>query len=150
MTEVKALFLGFSKRRVKSVVESIERVSPVSIKATSLGELEEESEALGEMYDVLFLDRKLGDTRLSRLLKRMRRSREARPAVLVYDSEPDGRAFAIASEHNCILYSEKDNRRRGLTPAELGEAIEPEPKSQCYKQRLMEVSMSSGPCSTGR
>ena len=71
----------------------------------------------------MFLDRKLGDRKLGSLLKRVRRECEATPAVLVYETEPDGRAFAIASEHDCLLYSENDRLKRGLTPDEIGEAI---------------------------
>ena len=148
--EVKALFLGFSKRRVKSLVESIEKGSPVSIMAMTRKEVSEESAALGGEYDVLFLDRTLGDRKLGKLLKRVRRQSEATPAVLVYDSEPDGSAFAIASEHDCLLYSEKDRLKRGLTPTEIGEALEAEVATPGIERRLMEVSMSSGPCSTGR
>jgi hypothetical protein len=148
--EVKALFLGFSKRRVKSLVESIEAGSRVSLEATARREVTEETEVLDGDYDILFLDRKLGDRKLGSLLERARRQCEATPAVLVYESEPDGRAFAIASEHDCILYSEMDRLKRGLTPGEIGDAIEAELKSPGIEKRLMEVSLSSGPCRTGR
>ena len=148
--EVKALFLGFSKRRVKSLVESIESGSVVTIEATARREVSAENDVVGGDYDILFLDRTLGDRKLGKLLKRMRRQCEATPAVLVYESEPDGRAFAIASEHDCLLYSEKDRLKRGLTPAEIGEAIVTELETPGVERRLMEVSLSSGPCSTGR
>jgi DNA-binding LytR/AlgR family response regulator len=148
--EVKALFLGFSRRRVKSLVESIEKGAVVSIEATTRKEVSEESEALGGDYDILFLDRKLGDRKLGSLLRRMRRRCETPPAVLVYETEPDGKAFAIASEHDCLLYSEKDRLKRGLSPTEIGEAIEAELDAPGIERRLMEVSLSSGPCSTGR
>jgi hypothetical protein len=148
--EIKALFLGFSKRRVNSLVDSIEKGSLVSIEATTRKEVKEESEALGGEYDILFLDRTLGDRKLGNLLRRVRRQCEATPAVLVYDSEPDGQAFAIASEHDCLLYSEKDRLKRGLTPAEIGEAIEAELETPGIQRRLMEVSLCTGPCSTGK
>jgi hypothetical protein len=148
--EIKALFLGFSKRRVNSLVDSIEKGSLVSIEATTRKEVKEESEALGGEYDILFLDRTLGDRKLGNLLRRVRRQCEATPAVLVYDSEPDGQAFAIASEHDCLLYSEKDRLKRGLTPAEIGEAIEAELETPSIQRRLMEVSLCTGPCSTGK
>ncbi len=148
--EIKALFLGFSKRRVKSLVDSIEKGSLVSIEATARKDVKKEREALDGEYDILFLDRSLGGRKLGSLLKRMRRQCEITPAVLVYDSEPDGQAFAIASEHDCLLYSEKDRLKRGLTPSEIGEAIKAELASPGIEQRLMDVSMSSGPCSTGR
>ena len=147
--EIKALFLGFSKRRVKSLVDSIENGSPVSIDATARKEATEESEALGGDYDILFLDRALGDGKLGRILRRVRRGSAATPAVLVYDTEPDGRAFALASEHDCLLYSEKDSMKRGLSPTEIGEAIEAELAGPDIERRLMEVSLSTGPCSTG-
>ena len=148
--EIKALFLGFSKRRVKSLVDSIEKGSLVSIEATARKDVKKEREALDGEYDILFLDRSLGGRKLGSLLKRMRHQCEITPAVLVYDSEPDGQAFAIASEHDCLLYSEKDRLKRGLTPSEIGEAIKAELASPDIEQRLMDVSMSSGPCSTGR
>ena len=148
--EVKALFLGFSRRRVKSLVESIEKGSRVSVEAVSRKEVTGETEALGGDFDILFLDRKLGDRKLGSLLKRVRRECEATPAVLVYETEPDGRAFAIASEHDCLLYSENDRLKRGLTPDEIGEAIKAELDGPDIGKRLMEVSLSSGPCSTGR
>ena len=148
--QVKALFLGFSRRRVKDLVESIEKGSPVSIAVTSRREVAEDSDALGGDYDIVFLDRTLGDRKLGKILRSARRRCEATPAVLVYDSEPDGRAFAIASEHDCLLYSEKDRLKRGLTPAEIGEAIKVEVENSGIERRLMEVSMSTGPCSTGR
>jgi hypothetical protein len=148
--EIKALFLGFPKRRVKSLVDSIETGSNVSVKATARKEMGSESEDIAGDYDILFLDRGLGDRKLASLLRRVRRSCEATPAVLVYEDEPDGNAFAIASEHDCLLYSEKDRLKRGLSPTEIGEAIEAEVEGPGIERRLMEVSLSSGPCSTGR
>ena len=148
--EIKALFLGFSKRRVKSLVESIEKGSRVSVEAVSRKEVARDSDALGGDFDILFLDRKLGDRKLGSLLRRVRRECEATPAVLVYETEPDGRAFAIASEHDCLLYSENDRHKRGLTPAEIGDVIEAELESPGIDRRLMEISLSSGPCSTGK
>jgi hypothetical protein len=149
MMEVKALFLGFSTRRVKSLVDSIEKGSLVSIEATARKEVKRESEALDGEYDILFLDRRLGDRKLGSLLRRVRRQCEVTPAVLVYDSEPDGRAFAIASEHDCLLYSEKDGLKRGLSPSEIGEAIKAELEAAGFERRLMQVSLCTGPCSTG-
>jgi hypothetical protein len=148
--DVKALFLGFSKRRVTSLVESIESGSGVSIDVTTTREVSEDNEVLGGDYDILFLDRELGDRKLGKLLRRVRQQCEAIPAVLVYDSEPDGKAFAIASEHDCLLYSEKDRLKRGLTPTEIGEAIESELSAPGIERHLMDVSLSSGPCSTGK
>ncbi len=147
--EVKALFLGFSRRRVRSLVESIEKGSRVSVDATARKDVAGDGEEVAGDYDILFLDRNLGDHTLGRLLKSARRRCEATPAVLVYETEPDGRAFAIASEHDCLLYSERDRLKRGLTPGEIGEAIESELDSASVERRLMEVSLSSGPCSTG-
>ncbi len=147
--QVKALFLGFSKRRVKSLVESIEKGSRLSVEATTHREVGSDGGDLGG-YDILFLDRGLGERKLGSLLRRAGRGSEATPAVLVYDREPDGRAFAIASEHDCLLYSEKDRLSRGLTAAEIGEAIKAEVDACGVDRRLMEVSLSSGPCSTGR
>lgn len=148
--EIKALFLGFSRRRMKSLVESIETGSNVSVDATARKEVGGESGDLAGEFDILFLDRNLGDRKLASLLRRVRRSCEATPAVLVYEDEPDGRAFAIASEHDCLLYSEKDRLKRGLTPLEIGEAIKSELEGPGIERRLMEVSLSSGPCSTGK
>jgi hypothetical protein len=147
--EIKALFLGFSKRRVKSLVDSIENGSRVSVFATARKEVPDTGESLSADYDILFLDRSLGDRKLGSLLKKVRRECEATPAVLVYDTEPDGRAFALASEHDCLLYSEKDRLKRGLSPAEIGNAIEAELRTTRVERRLMEISLSSGPCSTG-
>jgi hypothetical protein len=148
--EIKALFLGFSRRRIKSLVDSIEKGSRVSVDAVSRKEVPRDSETLGDDFDILFLDRKLGDRKLGRLLRRVRRESEATPAVLVYETEPDGQAFAIASEHDCLLYSENDRLKRGLTPDEIGEVIEAELDSPSVDRRLMEISLSSGPCSTGK
>ncbi|MGD9141238.1 MAG: hypothetical protein PVJ42_06825 [bacterium] len=148
--EIKALFLGFSKRRVKSLVDSIEKGAQVSVEAVSRREVAGEKEALCGDYDILFLDRKLGERKLGSLLTRARRECEATPAVLVYENEPDGSAFAIASEHDCLLYSENDRLKRGLTPDEIGDAIVAEVYRPGINKRLMEVSLSSGPCSTGR
>jgi hypothetical protein len=148
--EIKALFLGFSKRRVKSLVESIEKGSRVSVEAVSHKEVAPDSDALGGDFDILFLDRKLGDRKLGSLLRRVRLECEATPAVLVYETEPDGPAFAMASEHDCLLYGENDRLKRGLTPAEIGDVIEAELGNAFIDRRLMEVSLSSGPCSTGK
>jgi hypothetical protein len=147
--EIKALFLGFSKRRVRSLVDSIEKGSVVSIDATARKEVKEENQALTGDYDILFLDRTLGDRKLGKLLRRMRRTSGTTPAVLVYGTEPDGKAFAIASEHGCLLYSENDRLCRGLTPSEIGNAITAELETPDIERRLMEISLSCGPCSTG-
>jgi hypothetical protein len=71
------------------------------------------------------------------------------PVALVYDAEPDGKAFLLANRYDCQLFSELDQLGRTLTPTEIGEMLLMRLAGAEIERRLMEISCCTGPCSTG-
>jgi hypothetical protein len=146
---LKALFLGLPRARVKRVISSIEAASAISIGATMC---DDPGEKLGELVcgsDAVFINRHLDGTRLERSLSEIREHRDDVPVTLIYESEPNGEAFLFATRYDCWLFSEMDRLGRTLSPAEVGEALLRKRSRGETERRLMEISLCTGPCSTG-
>ena len=146
---LKTLFLGLSRERVQSVVSSIEAASSLSMGVTVCCDPGEKLAELVSSCDAVFINRHLDDSTLDLSLSTIRKHRDAVPVTLVYESEPDGNAFLLAKRYACWLFSETDRLRRTLTPAEVGEALLRESAKDETQKRLMEISLCTGPCSTG-
>jgi hypothetical protein len=146
---LKVLFLGLPRARVKKVVWSIEAASSLSMGVTVCCD---PGEKLGELVrnsDAVFIDMGLGDANLDLALSTIREHRRDVPVTLIYESEPSGRAFHLARRYDCQLFSEMDRLHRTLTPAEAGRALLKRSAKCETERRLMEISLSTGPCSTG-
>jgi hypothetical protein len=147
--KVRALFLGFSEARVKRVVSAIEATSLFTMEATVRDNPAEKQDPSLQGFDAIFVSTDLPSNQLRAALRWTSRCTEDSPTVLVYGSEPDGRAFMLASRYDAWLFSEMDRLRRGLTPQEVGERLWERLQGKSVLERLIEVSLCSGPCSTG-
>jgi len=96
----------------------------------------------------VFLNTEMGVRRLQNLVERLRKASGRMPIVLTYGAEPVGKLFEIACKHDCWLFSETDRLVRGLTAQEIIEALQRR-ESDETRSRLVDVSLCSGPCSTG-
>ncbi|MFH1313168.1 MAG: hypothetical protein ABIJ00_08045 [Candidatus Eisenbacteria bacterium] len=146
---LKTLFVGLPRARVQKVVSSVEAASSLRLGVTVCSD---PGDRLGELVsrcDAVFMNRHIDDARLDLSLSAIREHRDDVPVTLVYESEPDGKAFVFARKYDCWLFSENDRRNRTLTPAEVGEGLLRESARDETKKRLMEISFSTGPCSTG-
>ncbi len=146
---LKVSFIGFSGSRARSVIESIEQASSLSLEATVTKDARSCEEGLAGGFDAVFLTAEVGYRCLSLVVGKIRRENKRIPIVLTYGAEPNGKAFELASKYDCWLFSEMDRLKRGLTPQEVGEALRARQEDDKIKSRLMEVSLRSGPCSTG-
>jgi hypothetical protein len=147
--KLKALFVGLTTARAKKVAASIERALPLEIEIAVADARETGLAGRASHSNVVLVGTGMGPKALGSLLEDARSKLGSVPVVLVYDAEPDGRIFQLALRHDCWLYSEMDRLRRGLTADELGEALRVRAEGGQTTSRLMDVSMSSGPCSTG-
>jgi hypothetical protein len=148
--QLKALFLGFTHKRVKRITSAIEAaVEEVSIAATVQKRPGARMTAQLEDAHAVFVSRDLEDDLLERTLETVRDRRSDIPIALIYDSEPDGKAFLLANKYDCQLFSELDRLGRTLAPWEIGELLLVRLAAAEIERRLMEISCCSGPCSTG-
>jgi hypothetical protein len=146
---LKAVFLGFANREMDRVVDCIEAASPVEIEAASSGDTGPGLELSVDTSDVVFVSRAVGDRKLESLLRKIRQVKGETPIVLTYGEEADGKAFLFARRFDCLLFSPADRLNVTLTPAEVGQALQEAALGTRVDQRLMEISMCTGPCSTG-
>lgn len=151
---ITALFIGLAKARVERIASSIEKVSEITLVTSraggSTGDLAGRNlSELISVTDAVFVDRDREDMELERLLGSIRECQTEMPIVLVYESEPDGKCFMLANKFECWLFSDSDHLERTLTPSELGEALAEVAEKRAVERRLFEISLSSGPCSTG-
>jgi hypothetical protein len=147
---VRAVFIELAEGRVRSIVSSIEESSDLIISSKLA---RGSSEALGGILnrsDVVFVNRNQKESNLTTLLGSIRQRRADIPIVLVYASEPDGKSYLLANRFDCWLFSEKDTLQRTLTSAEIGETLADRTRDAAIEQRLLEVSLCAGPCSTGK
>jgi hypothetical protein len=145
----KMLFVGFGQRRVQSVVSSIEAASGLKIDAATASELDAENTVDLGSFRAVFVNRGMKESRLLRVLEHIRERHPEIPVVLTYGTEPDGKAFLYANRYDCMLFSETDRHGRTLNARELVDVLNEESLESDINRRLMELSMSSGPCSTG-
>jgi hypothetical protein len=146
---LKTLFLGLPRERVKRVVSSIEAASSLSMGVTVCCDPGEKLGELVSSCDAIFINRHLDDSTLEISLSTIRRHHDTVPVTLVYESEPNGKAFLLAKKYDCWLFSEMDRLERTMTPAEVGEALLVRSAKDETHKRLMEISLCTGPCSTG-
>jgi hypothetical protein len=140
---MKALFIEVSRRRALRLLAKIEEATGLGI-----GLLPDSGgESLGRA-DVVFLDGESEWRRLEAMVDRMRDRFPERPIVLLYEAEPQGRLFALAARYGCRLYSETDRLGRTMTAEELADSLTGDGPGQ-VERRLMEITLSTGPCSTG-
>ena len=144
----RVLFVGFERRRVRSIVSSIETASGWKITAATCG-IEQENSVDSESFEALFVNREVRESQLVRVLESVRNRHPEIPAVLTYGAEPDGKAYLYANRYNCMLFSEMDRFGRTLTARELAETLQEVSLNGDVTRKLMELSMSCGPCSTG-
>lgn len=147
--KLKALFVGLPAARAKKVATSIERDLPVGLEVTMAETREADLAGRASRYNVIFVGAGMGQKVVGALLDDIRGKAGSVPVVLVYDAEPNGRIFQQALRHDCWLYSEMDRLKRGLTADELAEALWTRAEGGKTTSRLMDISFSSGPCSTG-
>ena len=146
---VKALFVELAEARARTIVSSVERSSDVTISITLASGSKVAFAELLDKSDVIFVNRCQRESKLIRLLETVRRCRPGIPVVLIYETEPDGKSYLLANRFDCWLFSEKDRLQRTLTSAEIGEALAETIQDVAIEQRLLEVSLCAGPCSTG-
>ena len=147
--QIRALFIGFSTSRTRSVVKSIEQVLPLSLEVAGRADCDTAGPDLADRFDCIFVNKDTGTRPLGRVLDRVKSLAPRLPVVLTYGSEPDGKDFHLASKYDCLLFSEIDRLKRGLTPGEIGEALAERLEAGRVKSHLMGISLCSGPCSTG-
>jgi hypothetical protein len=134
---------------LRAIARAVEGVSDLRISFTALAEPAPLDLTDLKAYQALFLSRDIKDTRLVRLLEAIRACPTGIPVVLVYSTEPDGKAFLHTNRYGCLLFSELDRFGRSLTAHELSEALKQAASETDLVQKLVEVSMAYGPCSTG-
>jgi hypothetical protein len=144
-----ALFVGLSRARVKKLVSSIETASSLTMGVTVSYDPGEKLGDLVSSCDIIFIGTRLENTRIELSLKTVREHRDDLPVALIYESEPNGNAFLFARKYNCYLFSETDRDQRTLAPAEVGEVLPNQSAGGETEQRLVEISLCTGPCSTG-
>ena len=147
--KLNALFLGLKESRVERIVGKIEQASGVALAATVSSNEEPDLDGADGDFDAVFVSRDMAPDRLEKTLERVRGSSETIPLVLVYGSEPDGKAYLIARRYGCWLFSEIDRHPRTFTATELGDNLRESFETTHCARRLMEISLCSGPCSTG-
>jgi hypothetical protein len=148
--KLRAVFVGISPARSKGIVSAIGAASDAELTAVHLKAPGTALRAAtGEAFDAVFINCDLEESQLRTWIGASRKSDPKQPIILVYRSEPDGRAFSIASRYDCWLFGDEDRIGRTLSPAELGEALLRGAAERSIEHRLMEVSLSAGPCSTG-
>jgi hypothetical protein len=142
-------FLGFAGPRARRIVEAIGRSSSLEVEPVVVEDDKAESAELANGYGAVFVSTDLGAARLAGLVGEIRRENPHVPVVLTYGTEPDGKAFELARTEDCWLFSEIDSLKRGLTAEEIARELEAKSEASELSSRLMEISMLSGPCSTG-
>ena len=147
--QLKALFVSLSKSRVSRLIAAIEAEAAVELVPVHWDERDAGIEDLTGDFDAVFINRGLDAEELQDTLKRIRATDKRVPVVLAYEVEPDGRAFVLAKRYGCWLFSEIDRLQRGLTPGQLGEALVERADDRNAHRRLFEISLCTGPCSTG-
>lgn len=147
--KIKALFIGLRKRRAEAITSAIEAASSLVLDVVTATGLSGVDLSDLKDYGVVFVDRETRETQLVKILDAITDFDPEIPIVLIYKSSPDGKAFMIANQYDCLLFSEMDTLGRTLTARELAEALRYRSPETDHLRKLMELSMSCGPCSTG-
>jgi hypothetical protein len=147
---LKMLFVGFEQRRVRRLASSIEAASRLKIYPATASRLDAENVVDLDSFGAVFVNRGMKESRLLRVLERVRERLPEIPVVLTYANEPDGKAYLYANQYDCMLFSETDRHGRTLNARELADVLKEGLPDSDVTRRLMDLSMSSGPCSTGR
>jgi hypothetical protein len=143
------LFIGLRQARVSDIISSIEKVSDIRIAATTIPNPSGSSTQQLDTYDAVFVSRDLKQNRLVGMMEAIRDAHPDIPVVLIYAKNPDGRAFLLSSQYNCMLFSELDRLGRTLTSSELAESLHKSSQQNDLTRKLMDLTMCCGPCSTG-
>jgi hypothetical protein len=122
----------------------------VGFEPATTSKLDAESQVDLEDFRGVFVNREVKESRLAWLLDHIRERHPEIPIVLTYGTEPDGKAYLYANRYDCMLFSETDRHGRTLNARELAETLRRRLLDSDVTRKLMELSMSSGPCSTGR
>jgi hypothetical protein len=130
-------------------VDAIGRSSSLAVEPVVVNEGKADPAELAKGFNAVFVSTDLGVGRLAGLVGEIRRENSHVPIVLTYGTEPDGKVFDLARTEDCWLFSEIDSLKRGLTAEEIGRELEAKGEASELSPRLMEISMLSGPCSTG-
>jgi hypothetical protein len=147
--KISLLFIGFTKARLRSIVSSIQEVSDLRIDTVTASGMGRSGGPCPGSHRAVFVNRDLKETRLVKVLEAGRDNPRGIPVVLVYGDEPDGRDFLYSNKYGCLLYSESDRFGRTLTASELAETLEAGSPDDELTRKLLELSLSCGPCSSG-
>jgi hypothetical protein len=145
---LRVLFVGLNQRRVKNIVSAIESAADVKIDPVAAATGPRGSSRTQDCQAV-FVSRDLKEHGLVHTLQAVTEAHPQTPVVLVYGAEPDGKTYLYANKYGCMLFSELDRLGRTLTACELAETLQARSSSSAFARKLMELSMSYGPCSTG-
>jgi hypothetical protein len=147
--KIRAVFIGSTKRAIDQIVECIEAASSIEIDAVKRECTCRDLRAVVAASDAVFVDRAVETRSIEKVLRLIRQHCSDIPVVITYQDEPDGRTFVLARRYDCLLFSPKDKLGITLTPAEVATALEESLSAACAEQKLMEISLCTGPCSTG-
>jgi len=147
--KISLLFLGFTKARVRSIVSAIEGASTLEIDPVMASGIRGFGGQCPGKHRAVFVNRDLKQDRLTKVLEAVRANPGEIPVVLVYHKDPDGRDFLYSNKYGCLLFSECDRFGRTLTAAELAERLTEASPEDDLTRKLLELSLSCGPCSSG-
>jgi hypothetical protein len=146
--QVAALFIGFTKPRATATAKAIGRAGRFVLETAVTKDLDDGADLAGR-FDAVFLSAEVGSKPLGQVLAKIRQTSRELVIVLVYGAEPDGWLFHLAARHDCWLTSAEDRMKRGLTLEEVADGLAARQEGRDLRSRLMEITLSSGPCSTG-
>ena len=147
--KIRAVFIGSTKRAIDRVVRCIEAASCIEITVVEHDCTCRDLRAVVMASDAVFINRAVETRSIEKMLRLIRQNCNDIPIVITYEDEPDGRAFVLARRYDCLLFSPQDELGITLTPAEVATALEESLSEACAEQKLMEISLCTGPCSTG-
>lgn len=146
---LRVALVGFTAGRAKRLAATVQGAMSLGLEATNLSAAKADPAGLAATFDAVFVSTELGPRRLAALVADLRRESAHTPIVITYGAEPGGKIFQLAATLDCWLFSEIDRLERGLTPDELAEELQERKEASEMGSRLMEISLLSGPCSTG-
>jgi len=146
---LKVAFVGFTGTRARRITDALEQASVLSLETTVIRESKANATELAGAFGAVFMSTELGTKRLAGLVGELRGANSHMPIILTYGTEPDGKVFELARTQDCWLFSELDGLKRGLTADEIARELEARSEASELGSRLMDISLVSGPCSTG-
>jgi hypothetical protein len=148
--KVNVLFIGFKQARVRRIASALRSAADLGIVPSGGSRRAGTAAWDPEDYDAVFISRDIDESCLAEALEDVRDKKPDMPLVLVHGGDPDGKAFLLANRYECLLYSELDSLGRTLTAGELAGTLKERLSEGGLGRKLMELSLSCGPCSTGR